>query len=90
MDSSFGFTGPINAGNPGEFTMLELAEKVLSLTASKSKLVFQPLSTDDPRQRRPDITLAKIQFGWEPKIPLEDGLKRTIHYFKNHLSKNLI
>ena len=75
-------TGPINLGNPGEFTMLELAEKVIHLTGSRSKLVFQPLPQDDPRQRQPDITLARQTLQWEPKVALEDGLKETIAYFK--------
>lgn len=82
MDTEAGFTGPVNIGNPGEFTMLELAELVLSLTGSKSKLVFQPLPSDDPRQRQPDITVAKEKLGWEPQVPLRDGLERTITYFK--------
>lgn len=82
MDTESGFTGPVNIGNPGEFTMLELAEMVLSLTGSKSKLVFQPLPSDDPRQRQPDITVAKEKLGWEPQVPLRDGLERTIAYFK--------
>ena len=74
-------TGPINIGNPGEFTMLELAENVIELTNSSSKLVFEPLPADDPKQRQPDITLAKEKLGWEPKVPLRDGLKKTIEYF---------
>ena len=82
MNSREDFTGPVNIGNPGEFTMIELAEKVLKLTGSKSKLVHMPLPTDDPLQRKPDITLAKKELGWEPTIPLEEGLKRTIDYFK--------
>lgn len=77
------FIGPVNTGNPGEFTMLELAEKVIELTGSKSKIIFQPLPGDDPKQRRPDITLAKEKLGgWEPKIQLEEGLLKTIEYFK--------
>ncbi|MCF0159937.1 MAG: SDR family oxidoreductase, partial [Bacteroidaceae bacterium] len=76
------FTGPINLGNPGEFTMLELAEMVIRLTGSKSEIVYCPLPSDDPRQRKPDITLAKEKLGWEPKVPLEEGLKRVIDYFK--------
>ena len=76
------FTGPVNIGNPGEFTMLALAEMVLRLTGSRSKLVFQPLPADDPRQRRPDISLARQVLGWEPRVPLEDGLKETIAYFR--------
>jgi len=82
MNSREDFTGPVNIGNPGEFTMIELAEKVLKLTGSKSKLVHMPLPTDDPMQRKPDITLARKELGWEPTIPLEEGLKRTIAYFK--------
>ena len=85
MDSKPGFTGPINLGNPGEFTMLELAENVLRLTGSQSKLTFKPLPTDDPRQRQPDITLAKAELDWEPRVPLEDGLKETITYFRKLL-----
>ncbi len=76
------FVGPVNIGNPGEFTMLELAEKVLKLTGSKSKLSFLPLPSDDPLQRKPDIALAKEKLGWEPKINLEEGLIKTINYFK--------
>jgi UDP-glucuronate decarboxylase len=85
MDTPADFTGPVNIGNPGEFTMIELAEMVLRLTGSKSKLVRQPLPQDDPRQRQPDISLAKSTFGWEPKVSLEDGLKETIAYFKRLL-----
>ena len=85
MDSEPGFTGPVNLGNPGEFTMLELAESVLRLTGSKSKLACKPLPTDDPRQRQPDTTLAKAELDWEPKVPLEDGLKETIAYFRKLL-----
>lgn len=83
MNTPEEFTGPVNIGNPCEFTMLELAEKVLSLSNSKSRLCFQPLPSDDPRQRQPDITLAKDRLSWEPKISLEDGLKETIAYFKS-------
>jgi UDP-glucuronate decarboxylase len=86
MATEKGVTGPINLGNPGEFTMLELAEKVIQLTGSKSKLVFMPLPTDDPKQRQPDITLAQENLGWEPKVDLEDGLKETINYFKKLLN----
>ncbi len=82
MNSEEGFTGPVNIGNPGEFTMLELAEKVLSITGSKSKIIFQPLPSDDPKQRQPDISMAKEKLDWEPKVALEDGLKETIAYFK--------
>ena len=79
------FIGPVNLGNPGEFTMLELAEKVIRLTGSKSKLVFMPLPADDPTQRKPNISLAKEKLKWEPTIALEDGLKETIEYFKRIL-----
>ena len=81
MNSRDGFTGPVNIGNPGEFTMLELAEKVIEITGSKSKITFQPLPQDDPLQRQPDITLAKKELGWEPTIKLEAGLVKTIEYF---------
>lgn len=88
MASRDGFTGPVNIGNPVEFSMLELAEKVIKLTHSKSKLTFKPLPQDDPTQRRPDISLAKKELnGWEPKVPLEEGLEKTIFYFKNLLHK---
>jgi UDP-glucuronate decarboxylase len=86
MDSPADFTGPVNIGNPGEFTMLELAEKVLKLVGSKSKLIFLPLPQDDPKQRQPDIALAKAQLGWEPKVGLEDGLNETIAYFRKLLN----
>jgi UDP-glucuronate decarboxylase len=81
MDSPRDFTGPVNIGNPGEFTMLELAEIILRLTASRSKLVFLPLPHDDPRQRKPNITLAQSRLKWQPTIKLEDGLMKTISYF---------
>jgi UDP-glucuronate decarboxylase len=87
MDSEKGFFGPVNIGNPGEFTMRELAEKVLRLTGSKSRLVNRPLPPDDPKQRKPDIALAGSRLGWTPKVPLEDGLKETIAYFKKLLSR---
>jgi UDP-glucuronate decarboxylase len=77
------FTGPVNIGNPGEFSMLELAQKVIALTGSKSQLIFKPLPQDDPRQRRPDISLAKSELAWQPSIQLEEGLKKTISYFTN-------
>ncbi|MBU1658472.1 SDR family oxidoreductase [bacterium] len=83
MDSRDGFTGPVNVGNPGEFTMLELAQKVIELTGSKSEIKFFPLPQDDPLQRQPDITLAKKELGWEPHVNLEEGLKKTIEYFKS-------
>ncbi|HNX53084.1 MAG TPA: SDR family oxidoreductase [Pontiellaceae bacterium] len=84
MDSPDDVTGPVNLGNPGEFTMLELAEAVIRLTGSKTELVFKPLPSDDPKQRQPNITVAKEKLGWEPKIPLEEGLKHTIKYFKQY------
>jgi UDP-glucuronate decarboxylase len=85
MNSPADFTGPVNIGNPGEFSMLELAEKVLTLTGSRSKLVFEPLPQDDPKQRQPDISLAKQALDWQPKVSLEDGLKETIRYFRDLL-----
>jgi len=87
MASPDDVTGPINMGNPGEFTMLELAETVIELTGSKSKLVFEPLPADDPKQRKPDITLAKEKLGWEPTVPLREGLKKTIEYFDQLLKE---
>lgn len=75
-------TGPINVGNPGEFTMIQLAEKVIELTESKSRIEKRPLPSDDPKQRRPDITLARKTLGWEPMTKLEDGLRETISYFR--------
>jgi UDP-glucuronate decarboxylase len=86
MDSERSFHGPVNLGNPGEFTMRELAEKVLTLCGSKSGLVSKPLPPDDPRQRKPDITLAKSKLDWTPKVDLEDGLKETIVYFRKLLA----
>jgi len=83
MDTADDFIGPINMGNPNEFTIKELAEKIIDMTASKSKLINKPLPQDDPTQRRPDISLAKEKLGWEPKIELEEGLKSTIAYFEN-------
>jgi UDP-glucuronate decarboxylase len=77
------FTGPVNIGNPGEFTILELAQKVIALTGSKSTIVFHPLPSDDPTQRKPDIALARSVLGWEPGVGLEAGLMKTIEYFKN-------
>lgn len=88
MNTRVGFTGPVNLGNPGEFTMLELAKIVVDMIGSKSKIVFEPLPQDDPMQRKPDITLAKKELGWEPKIKLEEGLKYTIEYFENLLKNN--
>ena len=81
MNTREDFTGPVNLGNPVEFTILELAEKIIHLTNSRSKIVRMPLPPDDPTQRQPDITLAKKELDWEPKIPLEEGLKKTIEYF---------
>ena len=86
MDAPAELIGPVNIGNPGEFSMLELAESIMKLSGSKSKLVFEPLPADDPKQRQPDITLAKAQLGWQPKVALEDGLKETIAYFRQLLA----
>ena len=84
MNSDSGFLGPVNIGNPIEYTMLELAQKIIDLTNSKSKLVHLPLPKDDPKQRKPDISLAKEKLnGWEPKTQLEEGLKKTITYFES-------
>jgi len=85
MNGSDSFIGPVNLGNPTEFTVEELAEMVKQLIGSKSKLIFNPLPQDDPVKRKPDITLAKQQLNWEPKVNLEDGLKRTIEYFEKQL-----
>ncbi len=82
MDSPAEFTGPVNIGNPGEFTMLELAEKIIGIVGGKSKLVFQELPADDPKQRKPDITLAQNNLGWQPKVNLDEGLTKTIEYFR--------
>ena len=82
MDSPDDFTGPVNIGNPGEFTILELARKVIEMTGSKSKIIHQPLPADDPLKRKPDIGLAKKTLGWNPKTNLDDGLQKTIAYFK--------
>jgi len=79
--------GPVNIGNPGEFTIKQLAEEVISLTGSKSKIVYQPLPSDDPKQRQPDIALAKEKLGWEPKVGLKDGLVKTIEYFRGDLER---
>ena len=83
MDTPDTFTGPVNIGNPGEFSMLELAELVLKVTGSSSRIEFRPLPSDDPRQRRPDISRAKSELGWEPKVALADGIERTVHYFRS-------
>jgi UDP-glucuronate decarboxylase len=86
MNSADDFTGPVNIGNPGEFTMIELAEKVIALSGSSSSIVHKPLPPDDPRQRQPDISLARKALGWTPSIPLDQGLTRTIEYFRTKLS----
>ena len=88
MASEVGFTGPVNLGNPVEFTIRELAEKVIALTGSASELVFRPLPVDDPMQRQPDIGLARSSLGWEPTIQLEQGLSRTIEYFDQLLNRS--
>jgi UDP-glucuronate decarboxylase len=80
------FTGPVNVGNPTEITVLELAELILRIAGGRAKLVFKPLPEDDPKQRRPDITLARNRLGWQPKVALEDGLKETIAYFRRALA----
>ena len=82
MNSRDEFTGPVNIGNPGEFTILELAQRVIHLTNSSSKIIYQPLPADDPMQRKPDITLARKELNWEPKVHLDEGLIRTIDFFK--------
>jgi len=87
MATPAGFVGPVNIGNPGEFTIRELAETVLRLVGGPSKLVFKPLPSDDPQQRRPDIGLARQHLGWEPRIALEPGLQRTIDYFRTLLAR---
>ncbi|NLF42165.1 MAG: SDR family oxidoreductase [Bacteroidales bacterium] len=86
MESDDTVTGPINIGNPGEFTMLELAEKVINITGSKSKIVFRPLPQDDPMQRQPNISKAKSILNWSPSIALDQGLEKTIDYFRKELS----
>jgi UDP-glucuronate decarboxylase len=87
MATPTGFGGPVNLGNPGEFTIAELAELVLELTGSRARIVRRPLPQDDPRQRRPDITLARAELGWEPKVALRQGLERTITYFDALLAR---
>lgn len=87
MNSPDDFTGPVNLGNPGEFTMLELAEKVIKITGSKSRIVYKPLPLDDPKMRKPDITLAKSKLGWEPKVALSEGLSKTVEYFRGIVNK---
>jgi UDP-glucuronate decarboxylase len=85
MDAPAELTGPVNLGNPGEFSMKELAQKVIDLTGSKSELTFRPLPQDDPKQRRPDISLARAKLDWQPQVALQEGLKDTIAYFENYL-----
>lgn len=90
MNTEDSFTGPVNIGNPNEFTMLELANEIIDLTGSKSKIIYLPLPADDPVQRQPDISLAKEKLdGWEPTIPLREGLKETIAYFENILTRGI-
>ncbi len=86
MNSRNGFIGPVNMGNPDEFTILKLAEKIIDIVGSKAQIIHKPLPYDDPKQRKPDITIAKSELGWEPKIKLKDGLKKTIGYFEELLS----
>ncbi|MDY0104039.1 MAG: SDR family oxidoreductase [Lentimicrobium sp.] len=86
MNTGDDFTGPVNVGNPNEFTILQLAEMIIRLTGSKSAIVRMPLPSDDPMQRQPDISLAKSKLGWEPKIELEEGLKETIEFFKHFVN----
>jgi UDP-glucuronate decarboxylase len=83
MNTQDDFLGPVNLGNPGEFTILELAERIIHMTGSRSKIIFRPLPQDDPAQRRPDIRLAREILGWQPKIPLEEGIGITIAYFRS-------
>jgi UDP-glucuronate decarboxylase len=90
MESEADFTGPVNIGNPTEFTMIELAENILRLTRSKSKLVFKSLPQDDPKQRKPNIEMAKRKLGWHPTVTLEDGLAETIAYFRSALASNTL
>jgi UDP-glucuronate decarboxylase len=89
METRDEITGPINLGNPYEFTMLELAEKIVAITGSRSKLEFRPLPTDDPKQRKPDISRAKTLLEWTPKIELDEGLKKTVTYFEGLISEGL-
>ncbi|MCA1743594.1 MAG: UDP-glucuronic acid decarboxylase family protein [Desulfonatronovibrio sp.] len=89
MESREDFTGPVNLGNPVEMTILELAEKIISMTGSRSEIIFKPLPYNDPRRRRPDIGLAIKELGWEPEVKLEDGLEKTIEYFKKLIEKRM-
>ena len=86
MNSREDFVGPLNLGNPTEFTILELAKKIIELTNSKSKIIYKPLPEDDPKRRQPNIELAKKELKWKPKIQLDEGLKKTINYFERLLS----
>jgi UDP-glucuronate decarboxylase len=90
MDTPDDVVGPINLGNPSEFTMLQLAEKIITLTGSRSRIEYHPLPTDDPKQRQPDITKARSILGWEPKTELAVGLVNTIHYFDGLLKSGVI
>lgn len=90
MGTDRSVTGPVNIGNPGEFTMLELAQQVLDITGSKSKIIHKPLPQDDPKQRRPDITIAQDKLNWEPTVPLRQGLERTVAYFDDLLKDSLV
>lgn len=90
MDSPDDFTGPVNLGNPVEFTILALARKIIELTESRSEIVFKPLPSDDPIQRQPDISLARERLGWKPTIPLEEGLRRTVSYFKQTIGQGAL
>jgi UDP-glucuronate decarboxylase len=90
MQSADDFTGPVNLGNPVEFNMIELTEQVIEATNSKSEIIFEPLPEDDPKQRRPDISLAKEKLDWEPKVSLEEGLKKTVEYFADLLQSQKI
>jgi UDP-glucuronate decarboxylase len=87
MDAPDDFVGPVNLGNPSEFTVGELAERIIALTGSRSRINYLPLPDDDPKRRQPDISLAKERLGWQPKVPLEEGLKRTIAYFERVLTE---
>jgi UDP-glucuronate decarboxylase len=89
MDTPDNVTGPINLGNPHEFSILELAQMIIELTSSKSKIVFQPLPEDDPVQRQPDISFARKALTWKPSVTLEEGLKETIRYFKRLIQGDL-
>jgi UDP-glucuronate decarboxylase len=88
MNTNEDFIGPVNMGNPCEFKIIELAKKVIDMTGSSSQILYKPLPEDDPMQRKPDIGLAKEKLGWEPKVQLDNGLKKTIEYFENRL-KNI-